>query len=130
MDAEDHVQTYDLTFDLIAHDTTTKLTMTRREGTHELGWHIPTEIHVLDPKDQSDTDIIRLLSFIPRAERPDLKTFDAMTFRKTGIVFGDATGRAWFYYAKDKQLSPATFLKKKPTPIKKSARPQKLLKKK
>lgn len=109
IDAEDNVRVFNLTFDLIAQDATSSLTVARREGTHENGWKIPTEIHVFDPKDGSDTDIIKLFAYMPAAQKPDLKTFDAVMFGKKGIVFGDATGRAWYYYAKDKQLSPAEF---------------------
>ncbi len=109
IDAEDHIKVFNLTFDLLAQDATSSLTIARREGTHEKGWHIPTEIHVLNAKDASDTDIIQLIKFLPLKQRPDLKTFDAIAFRPTGIVFGDATGKFWYYYAKDKQLSPATF---------------------
>ncbi len=122
IDPEDGVKTIKLTFDKYAYDKDSRLTITRREGTHENGWRIPTEIHVFNPVDGSDIDIIKLLAYIPEAQRPDLKTLDAITFRKTGIVFGDASGRYWFYYAKDKQLSPATFIPKpaaKPIPAKK-----------
>lgn len=121
-DTEDHVQIFDMTFDLLAHDTSSKLTITRRQGTHEQGWRIPTEMHVINPKDHSDTDIIRLFAYMPESQKPDLKTFDVVAFRKTGIVFGDATGRTWFYYARDKQFSPAKFMgapKPKTTTLKK-----------
>ena len=101
---------FQLTFDLYIKDATSTLILSRREGRHEKGWKIPTELHVIDPKDQSDTDIIKLFAYLPEGQRPDLKTFDVLTTRKTGIVFGDASGRAWFYYAKDKQLSPAKFI--------------------
>lgn len=103
-------KTYALTFDLFLKDTTSSLILLRREGHHERGWNIPTELHVINPKDGSDTDLIKLLNYTPVANRPDLKTLDVITTRKTGIVLGDASGRAWFYYAKDKQLSPATFV--------------------
>ncbi len=109
MDAEDHVQTFNFTFDLVAHDAKTNLTVARREGTDENGWHIPTELHIIDPKDKSDTDIIRYFAYMPTAQKPDLKTFDVTMFTKTGIIFSDATGRSWFYYAKTKQLMPAKF---------------------
>lgn len=106
--------THALTFDRLAYDAaTTKLLVTRREGTHSSGWRIPTELHVIDPKTKTDTDIIRLFAYLPAAQKPDLKTFDVLQFGKTGILFGDATGRSWFYYAKDRQLSPATYLLKK-----------------
>ena len=119
VDAEDHVKVFNLTFDLLAQDATSSLTIARREGTDENGWHIPTEIHVLNAKDGSDTDVIRLFKFLPAKQRPDLKTFDAVAFRPTGIVFGDATGKYWYYFAKDKQLSPAKFSPPpKPTPKK------------
>jgi len=121
VDAEDHVQVFNVTFDLVAHDATSTLTIARREGTHEKGWKIPTEMHVFDPKDGSDTDIIKLFAYMPAAQKPDLKTFDAVAFGRTGVIFGDATGRSWFYYAKDKQLSPATFqAPPKPKPVKKA----------
>jgi hypothetical protein len=98
-----------LTFDRVASDGTANVILTRREGTHERGWKIPTELHVFDRNDGSDTDIIRLFAYMPAAQKPDLKTFDAVIFRKKGIVFGDATGKYWYYYPKLKQLSPATF---------------------
>lgn len=101
-----------LTFDRIASGAGPDVILTRREGTHERGWKIPTELHVLDRKDGSDTDIIRLFPYMPGPQKPDLKTFDAVMFTKKGIVFGDATGRYWYYYPKLKQLSPATFTKK------------------
>ncbi len=106
--------THALTFDRLAYDAkTTKLLVTRREGTHSSGWRIPTELRVIDPKTKTDTDVIRLFAYLPVAQKPDLKTFDVLQFGKTGILFGDGTGRSWFYYAKDRQLSPATFLTKK-----------------
>ncbi len=98
--------------DLITYDKSSNLTVTRRQGTHEQGWKIPTEIHVIDHKTKTDIDIIRLFTSIPDAQRPDLKTFVLLAFRPTGIVFGDATGRFWFYYTKDQQLSPAKFIEK------------------
>lgn len=110
IDTEDNVQVFNFTFDLIATDATSSLTIARREGVHEKGWHIPTEIHVLNPKDKSDTDIIKLLNYIPAGQKPDLKTFDAVAFGKTGIIFGDGSGKYWYYYAKTKQLSPAKFV--------------------
>lgn len=113
-DVKKRIRTYDLTFDLFTYDVASKLTVVRREGMHEKGWKIPTELHVIDPRDGSATDIIKLFSYIPEKDRPDLKTFDLIAFRPTGAVFTDATGRVWFYYAKDKQLSPAIFLKKAP----------------
>jgi hypothetical protein len=119
VDAEDNVQVFNTTFDLIASNATSGLTIARREGTHEKGWKIPTEIHVFNPKDKTDTDIIKLLSYIPVAQKPDLKTFDALSFGKTGIFFSDATGKTWFYYAKTRQLSPASFVA--PKPVKKAA---------
>ncbi len=97
------------TFDLLTRSTSSKLVVARREGMHERGWKIPTELHVLNQADVSDTDIIKLLSFLPKAQQPDLKTFDVVAFRPTGVIFGDATGRYWFYYPKLKQLSPAVF---------------------
>ncbi len=103
---------FEFTYDLLIHDAASKLTVARREGTHEKRWKIPTELHVLNPADGSDTDIIRLFVYIPEKDRPDLKTFDVVAFRPTGVVFGDATGRNWFYYAKEKQLSLAKFLPK------------------
>jgi exopolysaccharide biosynthesis protein len=109
MDAEDHVQVFNFTFDLLAHDAKTGLTVARREGTHENGWHIPTELHIINPKDGSDTDVIKQFAYMPASQKPDLKTFDVQMFGKTGIVFGDATGRSWFWYMKDKSLSPAKF---------------------
>ncbi len=109
VDAKKKTFSYSLTFDRAAYDPTSKLTVTRREGTHAQGWSIPTELHVLDPKDGSDTDIIKLFAYIPEGQKPDLKTFDVVAFRPTGVVFGDASGRYWFYYEKDNQLSPATF---------------------
>lgn len=122
VDAEDHVQVFNATFDLIASNATSGLTIARRQGAHELGWKIPTEMHVFNPKDGSDTDIIKLFAYIPTAQKPDLKTFDVLSFGKTGIFFSDATGRAWYYYAKDRQLSPATLVPPKPvkkvTPVK------------
>lgn len=121
MDPEDHVQIFNLTFDLVAQNATSSLTLTRREGTDENGWKIPTEIHILNAKDGSDTDVIRLFQYMPASQQPDLKTFDAITFTKTGVVFGDATGRTWLYYAKDTQLSPAKFAPPaKPKPAKKA----------
>ena len=113
-DVKKRIRTYDLTFDLFTYDVASKLTVVRREGMHEKGWKIPTELHVIEPRDWSATDIIKLFSYIPEKDRPDLKTFDLIAFRPTGAVFTDATGRVWFYYAKDKQLSPAIFLKKAP----------------
>ncbi len=107
--------TFAFTFDRLAYDaTTTKLLVARREGTHSSGWRIPTEFHVIDPKTGTDTDLIRLFAYMPAAQRPDLKTFDVLQFGKTGILLGDGTGRSWFYYANDHQLSPATFA----TPVK------------
>ncbi|MFA5129558.1 MAG: phosphodiester glycosidase family protein [Patescibacteria group bacterium] len=110
-DATDKVQTYNVTFDLVAQDaaTSSKLIVTRRQGTHERGWNIPTELHVINPKDGSDVDVIKLFSYLPDAQKPDLKTFDVLAFRPSGVIFGDATGRVWFYYAKDQQLSPGKF---------------------
>jgi hypothetical protein len=105
--------TFSHTFDRVVHDKASNLTLTRREGRHEKGWNIPTEIHILDGKNGSDTDVIRLFAYLPETQKPDLKTFDAIAFRPTGVVFGDDTGRYWFYYAKDKQLSPGKF--KEPT---------------
>lgn len=103
--------THSLTFDRLAYDaTTTKLLLARREGTHSSGWRIPTELHVIDPKTGTDTDLIRLFAYMPAAQRPDLKTFDVLQFGRTGILLGDGTGRAWFYYARDRQLSPAMFV--------------------
>ncbi len=93
----------------IVNDKMSGLKITRREKRHERGWNIPLELHVIDAKRETDVDIITLLSFVPDAQKPDLKTFDVLTTRPTGVVFGDATGRAWFYYAKDQQLSPAKF---------------------
>jgi exopolysaccharide biosynthesis protein len=123
VDAKDNVQVFNVTFDLVAYNATSGLTIARREGAHEKGWKIPTELHVFNPKDGSDTDIIKLFSYIPAAQKPDLKTFDALSFGKTGIFFADATGRSWYYYAKDRQISPATFTPPKPvkkvTPVKK-----------
>lgn len=113
IDTKKNTLTFQLIFDLIAYDSVSKLTITRREGTHEKGWKIPTEIHVLDPKDGSDTDIIKLFAYLPETQKPDLKTFEAIAFRPSGIVFGDGTGRYWFYYEKENQLSPATFMKKR-----------------
>jgi|GEM_PF-2357134 len=113
MDAEDHVQVFNYTFDLLAQDKTSGFTVARREGVHENGWHIPTEIHVYNPKDGSDTDIIKLLAYIPAAQKPDLKKFDLVAFGKTGIVFGDGSGKYWYYYPKDKQFSPAKFASSK-----------------
>ncbi|MFZ2804110.1 MAG: phosphodiester glycosidase family protein, partial [Patescibacteria group bacterium] len=116
VDASNKKETFSFTFDLIAYGATSTLTIARREGTDENGWHIPTEIHVLNPKDGSDTDIIKLLAYMPAAEQPDLKTFDAVAFGKTGIIFGDASGRYWYYYAKTKQFSPAKFTPPPPPP--------------
>ncbi len=112
LDTEDNVMTYKLTFDLVASDKTSKLTIARRQGVDADGWKIPTELHVINPKDGTDTDIIKLIAYMPASQKPDLKTFDVIMFGKSGIVFGDATGRSWYYYTKDRQLSPATFLKK------------------
>jgi len=103
--------TMTLTFDRIAAGSGPNVILTRREGTHEKGWKIPTELHILDRNDGSDTDIIRLFAYMPVAQQPDLKTFDAVMFTKKGIVFGDVTGRYWYYYPKLKQLSPAIFVK-------------------
>lgn len=113
VDAKKHTTTFNMTFDLVYQDvaTSSRLIVTRRQGTHENGWNIPTELHVIDPKDSSDMDIIKQFAYIPDNQKPDLKTFDVVAFRPSGIVFGDATGRYWFYYAKDKQLSPAKFRK-------------------
>lgn len=102
-------KSFDLTFDLLSESTSTNLILTRRQGMHERGWKIPTELQIIDPKDGSATDIIKLFAYLPEEQKPDLKTFDVLTIRPTGIVFGDATGRAWFYYAKDRQMSPAKF---------------------
>lgn len=124
IDTGDGTQTFHLTFDLFANDATSSLILAKRTGRHERGWTIPTELHVINPKDKSDTDIIKLFKYLPESQRPDLKTLDVLTTRKSGVVLGDATGRAWFYYAKDRQLSPAIFstLPKKPlaSPPKKS----------
>jgi exopolysaccharide biosynthesis protein len=111
LDTKKKLLTFNFTFDQVATDPKQKLTVARREGTHEKGWNIPTEMHVIDAKDGTDTDIIRLFAYMPANQKPDLKTFDALQFGKTGIIFGDATGKAWFYYGKTKQLMPATFLK-------------------
>jgi len=118
-----HLHQYHFTFDLIATSSTASLAIARREGAHEKGWRIPTELHVLNLKDGNDTDVIRLFVFLPSDQRPDLKTFDAIAFAKNGIVFGDATGRLWYYHAKTKQFSPARFSpppRKKIPPVKKS----------
>jgi exopolysaccharide biosynthesis protein len=112
-------KSFDLTFDLLAESTSTALILTRRQGTHERGWKIPTELQIIDPKDGSATDIIKLFGYLPEVQKPDLKTFDVLAVRPTGIVFGDATGRVWFYYAKDKQLSPAKLLEPAKTTKKK-----------
>ncbi len=101
------------TADLFTQNTSSKLTVLRRERTHERGWKIPTELQVSDRVDGPTIDLVKLFSYIPEKQRPDLKTVDVLAFRPTGIVLGDATGRAWFYYAKQAQLSPAVFLKKK-----------------
>jgi hypothetical protein len=120
VDLKKKALTFRFTFDLLIRDSISKLTLARREGTHEKKWKIPTELHILDPKDGSDTDVIRLFAYLPEKERPDLKTFDVVAFRPTGVVFGDATGRHWFYYTKNKQLSPAKFREPvKATPVKK-----------
>lgn len=115
IDAKKQVQTYQLTFDLIAQDvaTSSKLIVARREGTHERGWNIPTELHVINPVDKSDTDLIKLFSYMPENQKPDLKTLDVIGFRPSGVIIGDATGRYWFYWAKAGQLSPAKFKVKK-----------------
>lgn len=121
VEAGDGAKTFNFTFDLFTYNTSSKLTLARREGTHEKGWKIPTELHVIDPRDGSDMDIIKLFSFIPEKDRPDLKKFDVVAFRPTGVVFGDGSGRYWFYYAKGKQFSPAKFLEKaivKKAPVK------------
>ncbi len=85
------------------------LSYTRKEQVHERGWRIPTELHVLNSKDGSDVDVLSLLKYIPADQRPDLKTFTAIAWGKTGLVFGDATGRAWFYYPKTQEFSPAKY---------------------
>lgn len=110
IDAHDGATNFHLTFDLFLNDATSSLILARREGHHEKGWNIVTELHVINPKEQSDTDIIKLFAYLPTNQKPDLKTVDVLTTRKSGIVFGDATGRSWFYYSKDKQLSPALFV--------------------
>lgn len=108
-DTKGKQMTFSMTFDRYATDTTSGLTLTRREGAHEKGWNIPTELTVINSKDGSATDVIKLFAYMPDAQKPDLKTFDVLQYGKTGIIFGDATGRAWYYYAKTKQLSPAIF---------------------
>lgn len=113
VDAKKKTHTFSFIFDRLLREPISGLTLTRREGKHDKGWMIPTELRILDPRDQSNTDVIRLLSLIPAAQRPDLKTFDVVAFRPTGVVFGDGSGRHWFYYAKQKQLSPAVFTVKK-----------------
>lgn len=109
VDAKKKALAFNLTFDLFSTDAASGLTLTRREGTHEKGWHIPTELNVINAKDGSATDVIKLFAYMPETQRPDLKTFDVLQYGKTGIIFGDASGRAWYYYAKTKQLSPAVF---------------------
>lgn len=108
--AKNKTLNFKLIFDLIVRDAASKLTVTRREGEHERGWTIPTEIHVLDAKTGTDVDVIKLFAYMPEASRPDLKTFDVLAFRPSGVVFGDATGRVWFYYAKNQQFSVGKFM--------------------
>lgn len=108
-DTKGRPKTAALTFDRVAEDAASHLIVTRREGTHEKGWVIPTELHVLNKADGSDVDLVKLFDYAPVAYRPDLKTLDVLLFRKTGVVLGDASGRVWFYYAKDQQISPAKF---------------------
>lgn len=112
-DTKNKILTYQLTFDLIAQDATTssRLIVARRQGEHERGWSIPTELHVINPVDKSDVDLIKLFSYMPVDQKPDLKTVDVIAFRPSGVVLGDATGRYWFYWAKMQQLSPAKFKK-------------------
>lgn len=105
----------------MANDKASGLQLMRHEKIHERGWKIPLELHAIDAKRHVDVDIIKLFSFVPDAQRPDLKTLDVLTTRPTGVVLGDASGRAWFYYAKGQQLSPAKF-KDPPKVISKKAK--------
>ena len=100
-----------LTFDQFIKKDRLGILLTRRIGIHQLGFTIPVELNIIDRKDASATDIIKLFAYLPSDNQPDLKTFDVVMFTKTGMVFGDAPCRYWYYYPKLKQLSPAKFVK-------------------